>query len=237
MAALAAVLCMSCSENRTNPFFEESKLPYGAVEFDKIKSTDYLPAFEEGIRQFKANIDDIAACADAPTFENTIEPLELCDDLLSRVGSVFYNLMETDADDIMKETEEKVIPMENEANSYLYMNDVIFKRIKTLYDTKDNIGLTVEQQEVLKKYYRRFVVGGALLDDKAKERFVEIQNRMGELRIKFAKNNLDESNAYVLNVTDIKRLEGLSQDQLEAAAARAKETGLEGWAFNVQKPC
>ena len=237
VAAVAAVLCMSCSEKRTNPFFEESKLPYGAVEFDKIKSSDYLPAFEEGFRQFKADIDAVAACTDAPTFENTIEALEASGDLLSRVSSVFFNLMETDADDIMKETEEKVIPMQTEADSYLYMNEVIFKRIKTLYDAKDNLGLTVEQIKVLEKYYRRFVKGGALLDDKAKARFVEIQNRLGELRVKFAKNNLDESNAYVLNVKDKKRLEGLPQDQLDAAAARAKEKGLGGWAFNVQKPC
>lgn len=228
---------MSCTENRNNPFFEESKLPYGAVEFDKIQSSDYLPAFEEGFRQFKADIDAVAACPDAPTFENTIEALESSGRLLNKVSAVFFNLMETDADDLMKETEEKVIPMQTEADSYLYMNGVIFKRIKQLYDSKDNGDLTTEQIKVLEKYYRRFVKGGALLDDKAKARFVEIQNRLGELRIKFAKNNLDESNAYVLNVTDIKRLEGLSQDQLEAAAARAKEKGLQGWAFNVQKPC
>ena len=235
--AVAAVTFMSCSENRNNPFFEESKLPYGAVEFDKIKSSDYLPAFEEGFRQFKADIDAVAACPDAPTFENTIEALESSGRLLNKVSAVFFNLMETDADDLMKETEEKVIPMQTEADSYLYMNEVIFKRIKQLYGSKDNGGLTTEQIKVLEKYYRRFIKGGALLDDKAKARFVEIQNRLGELRIKFAKNNLDESNAYVLNVTDIKRLEGLSQDQLEAAATRAKEKGLHGWAFNVQKPC
>ena len=235
--AAVAVSFMSCTGNRTNPFFEESKLPYGAVEFDKIQSSDYLPAFEEGFRQFKADIDVVAACPDAPTFENTIEALESSGRLLNKVSAVFFNLMETDADDLMKETEEKVIPMQTEADSYLYMNEVIFKRIKQLYDSKDNGGLTTEQIKVLEKYYRRFVKGGALLDDKAKARFVEIQNRMGELRIKFAKNNLDESNAYVLNVTDIKRLEGLSQDQLEAAATRAKEKGLQGWAFNVQKPC
>ena len=228
---------MSCTGNRNNPFFEESKLPYGAVEFDKIQSSDYLPAFEEGFRQFKADIDAVAACPDAPTFENTIEALESSGRLLNKVSAVFFNLMETDADDLMKETEEKVIPMQTEADSYLYMNEVIFKRIKQLYDSKDNGDLTTEQIKVLEKYFRRFVKGGALLDDKAKARFVEIQNRMGELRIKFAKNNLDESNAYVLNVTDIKRLDGLSQDQLEAAAARAKEKGLQGWAFNVQKPC
>ena len=90
VAAVAAFLCMSCSENRNNPFFQESQLPYGAVEFDKIESTDYLPAFEEGVRQFKANIDHIAACADAPTFENTIEPLELCDNLLL---SLFHDVI------------------------------------------------------------------------------------------------------------------------------------------------
>ena len=234
---MAVMLTMSCNKKSTNPFFVESKAPYGAVEFDKISSTDYMPAFEEGFRQFKANIDKLAACADDPTFQNTIEPLESADDLLARVSSVFYNLMETDADDIMKETEEKVIPMETEADSYLYMNDAIFKRIKKLNDNKDNLGLTVEQKKVLEKYYRRFVTGGALLDEKAKARFVEIHNRLGELRIRFANNNLDESNAYVLNVTDASRLKGLPQDQLEAAATRAKEKGLQGWAFNVQKPC
>ena len=236
-SVLSAILIMSCTEKRTNPFFEESKAPYGAVEFDKIKSSDYMPAFEEGFRQFKTDIDAVAACTDAPTFVNTIEALEASGDLLSKVSSVFFNLMETDADDIMKETEKKVIPMQTEADSYLYMNEVIFKRIKELYDNKDNIGLTVEQIKVLEKYYRRFVKGGALLDEQAKARYVEIQNRLGELRVKFANNNLDESNSYILNVTDINRLKGLPQDQLDAAATRAKDKGLEGWAFNVQKPC
>ena len=237
VSALAAVMCMSCSENRKNPFLQESQLPYGAVEFDKIRSSDYLPAYQEAFSRFKANIDAAAACTDAPTFENTIEPLEACDEMLAYVGEVFFNLMETDADDIMKDTEEKIVPMETEANSYVFMNEILFNRIKTLYDSREALGLTVEQNKVLEKYYRRFVTGGALLDDKAKERFVEIQNRLGELRIRFAKNSLDESNAYVLNVTDLSRLEGLPQDQLDAAATRAKEKGLEGWVFNVQKPC
>ena len=148
-AAMTVFLTMSCSESKNNPFFQESQLPYGAVEFDKIRSTDYMPAFEEGFRQFKSDIDAVAACPDAPTFENTIEALEASGDLLSRVSGVFFNLMETDADDIMKETEEKVIPMQTDADSYLYMNDVIFKRIKQLYDNKDNIGLTTEQTKVL----------------------------------------------------------------------------------------
>ena len=239
MAAAAAFLCMSCSELKNNPFLQESQLPYGAVEFDKIKSSDFLPAFEEGFRQFKRDIDKIAACEESPTFENTIEPLEASGQLLKRVGGVFYNLIETDADDIMKETEEKIIPLQTDADAYLYMNEKIFNKIRILNLNKDsdNPLLTVEQKKVIERYYRRFVEGGAFLTNEDKGRFLANQNELAQLRVQFAKNNLDESNAYVLHVTDIKRLEGLPQDQLDAATARAKEKGLDGWAFNVQKPC
>lgn len=235
--SVLAMLSMSCSEKRANPFFAQSNAPFGAPQFDEIWSTDYLPAFKEGFAQLKQEIDAIAANPDAPTFENTIEALEASGRLLSKVGGVFYNLLETDADDVMKETEKVVIPMQTESSSYLYMNDDIFKKVKTLYDNRESIGLTVEQQKVLEKYYRRFVNGGAELNEQDKARFVEIQNRLSLLQVQFADNNLDESNAYVLNVTDKARLAGLPQDQFDAAAARAKEKGLEGWAFNVQKPC
>lgn len=231
------MLCMSCNEKRTNPFFEESKAPYGAPMFNLIKSTDYLPAFEKGYEQLRKEIDAVASCSESPTFQNTIEALEASGSLISRVSGVFYNLLESDADDVMKETEKKVIPMQTESSSYLYMNEAIFKRIKVLYDTKDEIGLSVEQKKVLEKYYRRFVNGGALLSADDKARFVEIQNSLSLLQVKFADNSLDESNAYVLNVTDKSRLAGLPDDQMEAAAARAREKGLDGWAFNVQKPC
>ena len=235
---VATVLCMSCN-NKKNPFFQESQLPYGAIEFDKISSKDYLPAFEEGFRQYKKDIDKIAACKEPPTFQNTIEPLEASGQLLKKVSGVFFNLMETDADDIMKETEEKIIPMQTEADAYLYMNEEIFNKIRSLNLNKDsgNPFLTVEQKKVIERYYRRFVEGGAFLTNEARNQFLANQNALAQLRVQFAKNNLDESNAYVLNVTDIKRLEGLPQDQLDAAALRAKEQGLEGWAFNVQKPC
>ena len=238
VTAFAAMLTMSCS-NRNNPFFQESQLPYGAVEFDKIQSKDYMPAFEEGFRQLKADIDAIAASEETPTFQNTIEQLEASGQLLSRVSGVFYNLMETDADDIMKETEEKIIPLQTEADSYLYMNEKVFNKVRLLYVNRDNNQpyMNVEQKKVLEKYFRRFARNGALLVYENRNRFVAIQNELAQLRIKFAKNNLDESNAYVLHVTDIKRLEGLPQDQLDAAAARAREKGLDGWAFNIQKPC
>ena len=238
-AVLPVILTMSCSELKNNPFLQESQLPYGAVEFDKIKSSDFMPAFEEGFRQYKKDIDKIAACKESPTFENTIEPLEASGQLLKRVSGVFFNLIETDADDIMKETEEKIIPLQTDADAYLYMNEEIFNKIRILNLNKDSYQpyLTVEQKKVIEKYYRRFTEGGAFLTYDDRGRFLANQNELAQLRVQFAKNNLDESNAYVLHVTDIKRLEGLPQDQLDAAALRAKEKGLEGWAFNVQKPC
>lgn len=227
----------SCSVKRTNPFLDENYGKDGNIPFEQIISADYLPAFEEGFRQQKAEIDAIAANPEAPTFQNTVEALEASGRILARVSGVFYNLLESDADDIMKETEKTVIPMQTEASSYLYMNESVFSKIKTLYDSRENIGLTQEQKKVLEKYYRRFVSGGAELNAADKARFVEIQNRLSMLQVEFADHNLDESNAYVLSVTDRNRLEGLPQDQLDAAAARAAEKGLEGWAFNVQKPC
>ncbi len=235
--SVLAMLSMSCSQKRTNPFFLESSVPYGAPQFDQIQSTDYLPAFEKGYAELRKEINAVAGCKDAPTFENTIEALEASGRLLARVSGVFYNLLESDADDVMKETEKKVIPMQTESSSYLYMNEAIFKKVKNLYDNKDRLGLSNEQKKVLEKYYRRFVNGGALLNDKDKARFVEIQNSLSLLQVQFADNNLNESNAYVLNVTDKSRLAGLPQDQLDAAAQRAKDKGLDGWAFNVQKPC
>lgn len=235
--SVMAMLCMSCSEKRTNPFFTESTAPYGAPQFDQIESSDYLPAFEKGFADLRKEIDAIAACPDAPTFQNTIEALEASGKLLGRVSGVFYNLLESDADDVMKETEKTVIPMQTESSSYLYMNNAIFNRVKTLYDNKETLGLTTEQTKVLEKYYRNFVNGGALLNDTDKARFVEIQNQLSLLQVQFADNNLNESNAYLLHVTDKSRLAGLPEDQMEAAAARAQAKGLDGWAFNVQKPC
>ena len=209
--ALTIMLTISCSEKRVT-LLVESNLPFGAVEFDKIESTDYMPAFEEGCR-FKAEIDSIAACPDAPTF-NTIEALEGSGRLIACVGNVFFNLMESDADDIMKGREGH--SWQTESSSYLYMNETLFNRVKT-YMTTESSGLTVEQQKCL-KILPLLCKRRALLDEEVKARFREIQNRLGELRVNFAENN--KRATPITHVTDLKRLEGLPESQLEAAAAR-----------------
>lgn len=235
--SIAMTLAACGPKKADNPFFHESQAPYGAVEFEKISSEDFMPAFEEGFRQHKLEIDAIAECTEEPTFQNTIDPLEASGQLLARVGGVFYNLIETDADDILKETEEKIAPMSTEDQAYIYMNDKLFTRISKLYDNKTQLGLTREQEMVLDKYYRAFVNGGAKLDAKGKARLQEIDTKLSLLQMKFSDNMLDETNSYLLNVTDKSQLAGLADDQLEAAAKRAKDNGQEGWSFNIQKPC
>ena len=177
------------------------------------------------------------ANTEAPTFDNTIGALERSGRLLSKVVGVFYNLNETDADAIMKETEKNITPLMTEHSAYMTMNEPLFARIKAIYDNKATLGLTREQEMVLDKYYRTFVNGGALLNTEQKEQFMEIEKQLSLAMIKFGDNALAETNAYELHITDEKDLAGLPQSAIDAARELAQASGKEqGWLFNLQKP-
>ena len=163
LALLMATLAFTACSQRENPLLTESTAPFGAPEFSQIKSTDYLPAFEEAFKQQKAEFDEIANNTEEPTYANVIDALESSGKLLSKVSGIFYNVNETDADDIMRETEKKVSTMETDHSAYMTQNEKLFQRVKALYDNKANLNLTREQEMVLDKYYRMFVRGGALL--------------------------------------------------------------------------
>lgn len=219
-----------------NPLMTDSALPYGAPEFSKYEPTDYEEAFLEGFNRQRAEIDAIVACTEAPTFDNTIGALERSGRLLSRVAGVFFNLNETDADSIMKETEKRIMPLMTEHNAYMTMNETLFTRVKAIYDNKANLGLTREQEMVLDKYYRMFVRGGALLDADKKAQFMEIEKQLSLASIEFGDNSLAETNAFELVITDEKELAGLPQSSIDAAREAAQATGKEGWLFTLQKP-
>lgn len=234
MAMLALAACNGGQPE--NPLMADSALPYGAPEFSKYESTHYEEAFLEGFKRQRAEIDAIVACTDAPTFDNTIGALERSGRLLSRVAGVFFNLNETDADSIMKETEKRIMPLMTEHNAYMTMNETLFTRVKTIYDNKANLGLTREQEMVLDKYYRMFVRGGALLDADKKAQFMEIEKQLSLASIEFGDNSLAETNAFQLVITDEKELAGLPQSSIDAAREAAQATGKEGWIFTLQKP-
>ena len=236
LIAMAIVALTACNAKHDNPVLADSALPFGAPEFSKYQSTDYEAAFMEGLAEQRAEIDAIVANPDAPTFDNTIAALERSGKKLAKVSGVFYNLNETDADDVMRETEKKLSSILTEHSAYMTMNEALFSRVKALYDTKASLGLTREQEMVLDKYYRMFVKGGALLDAEKKAQLMEIDKQLSLASIEFGENALAETNAFELVITDEKDLAGLPQSSINAAREAAQAASKEGWLFTLHKP-
>ena len=166
---LCATLLTACNMHQ-NPLLTESPLPYGAPQFDKIKNSDYLPAFQEAFRQGKQEIDAIVANPDAPTFQNTIEALEYSGSLVNKVGAIFYNLLEADATDELQDIAEKVSPLQTEYSMYISLNDKLFERIKTVYNQRESLGLEPDQMKLLEDTYKSFERSGANLSPEDKDR-------------------------------------------------------------------
>ena len=233
---VAVAALTACSTQTENPLLQDSTLPFGAPEFSKYETTSYEEAFMKGFEQQRAEIDAIAQCQEEPTFDNTIAALERSGALLSKVSGVFFNLNETDADSVMKETEKKIMPLMTEHSAYMTMNEALFQRVKQLYDNKATLGLTREQEMVLDKYYRNFVRGGALLNEEQKKQFMDIEKQLTLASIKFGDNVLEETNAYELHITNEADLSGLPTASVEAARKAAADKGKVGWVFTLHKP-
>ena len=219
-----------------NPLLTESPLPYGAPQFDKIQTSDYMPAFEEAFRQGKQEIDAIVANPDAPTFQNTIEALEYSGALVSKVGSIFYNLLEADATDELQEIAEKVSPMATEYSMYISLNDKLFERIKTVYNQRESLKLDPDQKKLLEDTYKSFERSGANLSADDKKKYSEISERLSLLTLQFQKNQLSSTNNFQMVLTDEKDLAGLPGYIRDMAAQAAKDKGVEGWLFDLSAP-
>ena len=166
LIAGAALALISC--NMENPLLTESTAPFGAPQFDKIKNEHYLPAFEQGIAEAKAEIDAIVANQEEPTFENTIEAMEYAGQTLNKVANVFYALMEANTNDTMQQIAEQISPMLTEYSMYVSLNNDLFQRVKSVYEKKDELGLDKDQMTLLEDNYKSFVRGGANLSDEDK---------------------------------------------------------------------
>ena len=234
LAGLALAFITSCKME--NPLLTESKAPFGAPEFDKIKTEHYLPAFEAGIKEGKAEIDAIVANPDEPTFENTIEAMERSGSTLNRVGGIFFNLMEAHTSDEMQEIAEKVSPMLTEFSMYSSLNPELFKRVKTVYEKRDELGLDKDQMILLEDTYKGFVRGGANLSDEDKALYSSWAEQLSLATLQFSKNVLAATNAYTLHITDSTDLAGLPEYAKVMGAETAKEKGLEGWAYTLDYP-
>ncbi len=233
---LAGTVLAVLSCTMKNPLLTESTLPYGAPPFDKIRNEHYMPAFEQGIAEAKAEIDAIVANPAAPNFENTIEALENAGQTLDRVSGIFYNLLEADTDDEMQQIAEDISPKMTEYEMYVSLNEPLFERIKAVYGRRDSLGLDKEQYKLLEDTYKDFVRSGALLSPADKERYGQYEEELSLLGLQYGKNVLAATNAYTLNITDRARLAGLPDFVTEAAAELAKEKGQEGWTFDLSYP-
>ena len=234
IAGAALALISSCTMK--NPLLVESSAPFGAPQFDKIENEHYLPAFEAGIAEAKAEIDAIVANPDEPTFENTIEAMEYSGETLDRVAGIFYNLMEADTDDEMQAIAEQISPMLTEYSMYVSLNEKLFERVKAVYAKKDELGLDKDQMKLLEDNYKSFVRGGANLSDEDKALYSKWSEELSLATLQFSKNVLAATNAYVLEITDSAELAGLPDFVKSMGAETAKEKGLEGWAFTLHAP-
>ena len=214
-----------------NSILAESKAPFGAPEFDKFKIEDYKPAFDYGFAEKRADVKAIIENKEEPTYANTIDALEMSGKSLEKVSSIFFNLNESENTPQMTEIEEYVVPKMTELSGYIYMNDTLFNRIRTLYDKRESLNLTEEQMIVLDNYYQSFVRGGALLNEEEKAKLIDIDTKLGLAQIKFSSNLLADNKAFKLVITDKADLAGLPQNIIDAAAA---EDG--SWVFTLDKP-
>ena len=231
-----AVLALITSCKMENPLLTESKAPFGAPEFDKIRTEHYLPAFEEGIKEGKAEIDAIVANPDEPTFENTIEAMEHAGSKLNKVAGIFYNLMEAHTSDEMQAIAEQVAPMLTEYSMYSSLNAPLFERVKAVYEKRNELGLDKDQMILLEDNYKGFVRGGANLSEEDKAVYSKLAEELSLATLQFSKNVLAATNAYTLHLTDSADLAGLPEYAKVMGAETAKEKGLEGWAFTLDYP-
>ena len=232
---LSVTLLTACTM-QNNPLLTESPLPYGAPQFDKIKTSHYLPAFQEAFRLGKQEIDAIVANPDEPTFSNTIEALEYAGSAATRVEEIFYNILEADATDDLQQIAEQVAPMETEYSMYISLNEPLFKRIKAVYDQRESLDLTPDQRKLLEDTYKSFERNGANLNPDDKKRYSEISEKLSLLSLQYQKNQLASTNSFQMVLTDEADLAGLPSYIRDMAAQAARDKGVEGWLFDLSAP-
>jgi peptidyl-dipeptidase Dcp len=212
----------------TNPFFEPSSLPYGLPPFAEITDEHYRPAFDRGIEEHLAEILAVANNPDAPTFENTMIPLERGGQILERVASVFFNKSSADSTDFTNQLEEDIAPLLAAHSDAIRLNPHLYDRISTLYAARETLGLDAESVYLIERYYAEFTQAGAGLDDDAKTKLRDYNQQLSTLTTRFEKNLLADTNDLAVVIDTVEELDGLSEGEISAAAEAAKERGLEG---------
>lgn len=234
---ILATSCMmySCTtQTETNPFLSEFQTEHGVPPFDKIKLEHYEPAFLKGIEEQNANIDAIVNNSEAPTFENVIVALDNSAPILDRVSAIFYNMTDAEKTPGLNELSIKIAPTLSEHSDNISLNQELFKKVNAVYQQKEFLKLTTEQERLLEETYKDFVRSGANLSPEKQARLREINKQLSTLGLTFSDNILNENNAFKLYIDKEEDLAGLPEWFRQSAAEEAKADGQEGkWLFTL----
>ena len=233
--SLALVSLMACTKNE-NPLLTEQNTPYGVPAFDQVKIEHYMPAFDQAIAEYEAEVAVIVNNPETPTFANTIEALDRCGGLLAKVVGVFFNVIEADGNDEMNAIAEEVSPKLSALTDGIILNDALFQRVKAVYEQRNELGLNEEEMRLLTETFKSFAQNGANLPEDKKTRLKEINQELGLLSLQFSNNVVAETNAYQLFITDEAELKGLPESAKAAAKEEAVAAGREdAWLFTPKR--
>ena len=210
--------------------------PYNAAPFSRFTPTDYLPAIEKAIAESLAQIDSIAQNPEPATFKNTIEALAYTGLELDRLTAIFFNLNSAETNDALQAEAQRISPLLTEYSNDIRLNEALFQRVKAIYNQREQLSLTAEQQTLLEKTYKSFTRNGANLSLNDKGRLREIDKQLATLKLKFSKNVLAETQHYQWVITDKNTLSGLPDFVLEMLAQEAKKRNVQGWVITLDLP-
>jgi peptidyl-dipeptidase Dcp len=211
-----------------NPLLTESSLPFQYPPFDRIKDEHFTPAYEKGMADELKEVEAIAANPEKPTFENTLVAMERSGQLLARVDRIFSNLVGANTNPTLQKIEKEMAPKLAAHKDAISLNGPLFARVQTLYNNREKAGLDPEAKWLVERYYKDFVRAGAKLSDADKTKLKAINSELAELQTTFEQNVLKEKNSSSVVFDKREDLDGLSDNEIAAAAAAAKADKKEG---------
>ncbi len=209
---------------------------FNTAPFTQIKESHYIPAIQAAIEETKKEIDAIVTNNATPSFENTTVALDFTGEKLNRITSIFFNLNSAETNDEIQKIAKEISPLLSEFKNDMILNEALFKRVKSVFDSKDDLSLTAEQTTLLEKQYKGFARNGANLNDKDKATLRQIDTELSKLSLQFGENVLAETNAFELHISNEEDLSGLPNSAKEAAKEIAKSKEKEGWIFTLDYP-
>ncbi|WP_317201960.1 M3 family metallopeptidase [Janthinobacterium sp.] len=219
---------VQANDAHINPLYTASTLQFEYPAFDKIRSEDFAPAFRDGMLLRAEEITRIANNPASPSFDNTVVAMERSGQLLGRTSRTFFNLKGTLTNPVLDALERSITPQLAAHNDAVLLNPKLFQRIKTLYDQRDALKLDAESERLLERYHTDFVRAGARLSVANQKKLKGLNQRLAGLETSFSQNVLNEINASAVVVATREELDGLAENDIQAAANAAKAKGLEG---------